>query len=197
MLHGPDIGRTQCKNSEGKKNVADFTLKEMKDNCKLFNGEPVLTFTEALQKTQGHFTYTFVDIKVYDPSKTKQQIEEIVNVVKELDREDDVILSSYDTTGNALLNEEGRKLTLAWDTFASEDYLRLKDSNHKFFMLPYTSYEKFIVDHIRGLKKEVVTYTVNNVQDVQKMYDMGIRYIMTDNVPMVIEWLRNEQKQSK
>jgi len=52
VMHGPDIGRTQCKNSDGKKNVSDFTLKEIKDNCKLFNGEPVLTFTEALQKTE-------------------------------------------------------------------------------------------------------------------------------------------------
>ena len=52
VMHGPDIGRTQCKKSEGKKNVADFTLKELKDNCTLFNGEPVLTLAEALQKTQ-------------------------------------------------------------------------------------------------------------------------------------------------
>ncbi len=52
VMHGPDMGRTQCKNSAGKKNVADFTLKQMKDNCLLLNGEPVLTFAEALQKTE-------------------------------------------------------------------------------------------------------------------------------------------------
>lgn len=138
-----------------------------------------------------------MDIKVYDPKKTEQQIDEIIDVVKELDREDDVILSSYDMTGNALLNEEGRKLNLAWDTFASEDYLRLKESNHRFFMLPYQSYEPFIANYITGLEKTPVTYTVNNVQDVQKMYDMGIRYIMTDNVPMVIEWLRNHQNKAE
>lgn len=177
--------------------MSDFTLKEIKDNCALFNGEPVLTFAEALQKTEGQFDYTFVDIKIYDANKVEQQIDEIIDTVKELDREDDVILSSYDTTGNMLLNAQGKKFTIAWDTFAAEDYLRLKNTNHRFFMLPYQSYEKSIIDYIHGLKKEVVTYTVNSVQDLQDVYDMGIRYVMTDNVPMVIEWLRNEHNKAK
>lgn len=58
-------------------------------------------------------------------------------------------------------------------------------------MLPYASYKPFIVDGVKKAKKKPIAYTVNNVQDVQKLYDMGIRSFMTDNVPMIIQWLRD------
>jgi len=121
----------------------------------------------------------------------EHQVKDVIDTIKALKREKDVVVSSYDPAVTALLQREGKKLLLGWDTFASEDYTRLKDTNFSFFMLPYQSYEPFIVNHIHGLKKKTVTYTVNNVQDLQKIYNMGIRYIMTDNVPMVIERLRS------
>lgn len=40
------------------------------------------------------------------------------------------------------------------------------------------------------MKKEVVTYTINTSADMQKAYDMGIRVVLTDNIPMIIEWMR-------
>lgn len=190
-MHGPDIGRTQCKKSEGKKNVSDFTLKELKDNCTLFNGEPVLTVAEAFQKTEGMFDHYFLDIKVYDDTKIEGQMEEILDTVKKLKVQNKAILSSYSSTGNAYLALHSKGYTLAWDTFDSSEYTRLADSPHAYFMIPYTSYQPFIVSAIHKLKKEVVAYTVNDVQDLQKLYDMGIRWFMTDNVPMIIQWLRD------
>ena len=68
---------------------------------------------------------------------------------------------------------------------------------HKYFMIPYASFQPFIVNFLRDAKKEAVAYTINNVQDVQKIYNMGIRVIMTDNVPMVIERLRSKETTAK
>lgn len=192
VLHGPDIGRTQCKNSEGKKNVVDFTLKEIKDNCVLFNGEPVLTLTEALQKTQWLFQYYFVDVKVYDQWPVVWQMKDVVETVKKLRMEDKVIISSYDTTGNMVLSDVGKKVTLAWDTFNPSEYLQMKDTHYQYFMVPYMSFQPTMVSYLKSQKVEPVAYTVNNIQDVKKLYTMGIRMFMTDNVPMIVEWLRSE-----
>lgn len=67
----------------------------------------------------------------------------------------------------------------------------MKDVPYDFFMLPFSSYKTFIVDALKKAKKESIAYTVNSVQDVQNLYDMGIRSFMTDNIPMIIQWLRD------
>lgn len=189
-MHGPDIGRTRCSKSAGKTNVIDFTLKELKDNCTLLNGEPVLTFIEALQKTEGRFDHYFVDVKIYNPSHVKPQLQEIVQTIKKLDLEDKAIISTYDTTGNALLGTIADDYQIGWDTFNPQDAKLLADTDYRYFMLPYSSYSPELVQYVKDLKIEPVTYTVNSVQELQKFYEMGLRTIMTDNVPMVIERMR-------
>lgn len=193
VIHGPDIGRTKCTASEGKKNVADFTLKELKDHCVLYNGEPILTYPELLAKTQGWFNYYFTDIKVYDPAQTNQQFQDIFQAVKELGVQDKVILSTYDPAGNILLREEGKHFTIALDTYTPQDYMLMKDNPYKYFMLPFTSMRGPIVAAVRRMKKDVVTYTVDTPEDMDKVYAMGIRIILTDNIPMVINRMKERK----
>jgi len=40
------------------------------------------------------------------------------------------------------------------------------------------------------LNKKVVVYTVNTEEDFDRIYNMGIRTIMTDNVPLIKETLK-------
>ena len=40
------------------------------------------------------------------------------------------------------------------------------------------------------LNKKVVVYTVNTEEDFDRIYNMGIRTIMTDNVPLIKEVLK-------
>ncbi len=196
VMHGPDIGRTKCKNSAGKKNISDFTLKEIKDNCVLLNGEPILTYMEALEKTAGWFNYYFTDIKVYDSSKAQQQMDEIMHTVKELRVQKKVILSSYDPVATMIIEKAGRNYIAARDTFDPQDANKLQGTSFRYFMLPYETFTPTVVAKIKASGKSIVSYTVNKVQDMDKLYDMGIRIIMTDNVPLVLEWLRDKREQS-
>lgn len=127
---------------------------------------------------------------MYDASKTQQQFQDIFQAVKELGLQDLVVLSSYDTTGNILLRQQAKHFTIALDTFTPNDYLQLKDQPYKYFMLPLASWTGNITADVRSWKKNVVTYTVNTAADMQKAYDLGIRIILTDNIPMIIEWMK-------
>jgi len=47
-----------------------------------------------------------------------------------------------------------------------------------------------IVKTAEMLNKKVVVYTVNTEEDFDRIYNMGIRTIMTDNVPLIKEVLK-------
>lgn len=196
VMHGPDIGRTKCKNSAGKKNVKDFTLKELKDNCLLLNGEPILTYMEALEKTDGRFNYYFTDIKVYDTSKAWQQMEEIMETVKKLKMQKKVILSSYDQTATEIIEKAGRNYIAARDTFDPQDAKQLQDTSYKYFMLPYEEFTTELIQAIKDTGKSPVAYTVNKIQEMDKLYDMGIRIFITDDVPLVIDRLKGKKAEN-
>jgi len=40
------------------------------------------------------------------------------------------------------------------------------------------------------LKKQIVVYTVNTEKDFDRVYAMGVRTVMTDNVPLIKEALK-------
>ena len=197
VMHGPDIGRTRCSKRDGRENVIDFTLKELKDTCTLLNGEPILTVAEALQKTEGRFDHYFVDVKIYDPNQRKTQLQEIIQTIKKLDLEKKAIVSTYDVSGNKLLGTIADDYTIARDTFDPQDAKQLPDTDYAYFMLPYSSYTPELVQYVRSLEIEPVAYTLNSIQELQKLYEMGLRVIMTDNIPMVIDRMRSyKQKNS-
>lgn len=196
VMHGPDIGRTRCTKRDGRKNVIDFTLKELKDTCTLLNGEPILTLAEAFQKTEGRFDHYFVDVKIYDPEQRKTQLQEVIQTIRKLDLEKKAVVSTYDISGNKLLGTIADDYTIGWDTFDPQDAKQLADSDYAYFMLPYSSYTPELVQYLHSIEKEPVVYTLNSVQDVQKLYEMGLRTIMTDNIPMVIDRMRSYKQEN-
>jgi hypothetical protein len=66
------------------KNVADYTLAEIKEDCKLNNGEPIRSLEEMLSEIKGRFAYYFIEMKVYDEHKISLQADDIAAVIKKL-----------------------------------------------------------------------------------------------------------------
>lgn len=106
VMHGPDIGRTSCTKSiaMGKKNIADFDLQEMKDGCKLYNGQVILTLQEVLEKTSSQVKRHFVDVKIHTPEQ-RQYVAPMLESIKALGLADHVMFSSTDDETNMLFTQ--------------------------------------------------------------------------------------------
>ncbi|MEI7478256.1 MAG: glycerophosphodiester phosphodiesterase family protein [bacterium] len=99
VIHGPDLGRIKCDVGVGKKDVHEFTLQDMKDHCKLYNGQVILTLQEVLTKIASKFKRYFVDVKIDDP-KEKSFIKPMLQSIKQLDLHDNIMFSSTDSDVN-------------------------------------------------------------------------------------------------
>jgi hypothetical protein len=94
-MHGPSMEmNSTCKYPM--KNVADYTLEELKADCKLNNGEPIRTLEEVLSEIKDWFKYYFIELKVYDPNKISLQADDVANTIKKLRLESKAIVTSYD-----------------------------------------------------------------------------------------------------
>jgi hypothetical protein len=68
----------------------------------------------------------------------------------------------------------------------------LWSNNSKYFLVPYELLTPEIVEKVRSLWKEVVTYTVNDTWDYQVMKDMWVSIIMTDQINLLQEYDNTE-----
>jgi glycerophosphoryl diester phosphodiesterase len=61
---------------------------------------------------------------------------------------------------------------------------------HQYFLMPFALVNEETVKTIEMLNKKIVVYTVNTEKDFDRLYDMGVRIIMTDNVPLIKQALK-------
>lgn len=182
VAHGPDIGRIKCVwgSSVGKKNIADFTLQEMQDNCVLYNEQPILTLQEILSKTKDIFPRYFIDIKIYNTKET-EYVKPMLETIKKMWLEKNVIFSSIEKNVNEQLAEDEK--ILAWWEITDTQYLsEILETNQKYILLPYESVTKDIVKKIKKADKILVVYTLQDKTIMQRLYDWWVRYFMSDDV---------------
>lgn len=187
VLHGEYMRATS---SCQKKKVGNHDLAYIKNNCLLKNGEHVRTLEEMLKAIDGMFDSYFIDIKVYDTKDAEQQVNDAIAIVQQLGMQDRVILSSYDKTANYALWSY-KNIIAAWDTFDIGDLSAITYINHQYFMTPYTNITGTIAQEVEDLGKRLVVYTVNTTGDIQRLYNLWVRMIMTDNVPLLKTWTEN------
>jgi glycerophosphoryl diester phosphodiesterase len=140
-----------------------------------------------LEFTDWLFEYYFVEIKVYNNDDAEQQTLDAINTVRELKLEDKVIFISYNETAKYILWSQ--KDIISWrDTFDTDDINKIWNTTHKYFLLPYDKITSEIVEKAKEMWKEIVTYTVNTTWDLQKLKDLDINIIMTDNIKLLREY---------
>jgi glycerophosphoryl diester phosphodiesterase len=169
VMHGPDIGRTKCVKSLGKKLVSDFNLQEMKDNCKLYNDQVILTLQEMLEKTQEMFNWYFVDIKItFDDQKAF--VAPMLQSIKKLGFEEHVMFSSTDNDVNFQLGATS-DIIAGWEIYSADGLSEVLHANHSFVLLPYSIITPEIVEQILRSKKNPIAYTVNDPMVMRRLYD--------------------------
>lgn len=56
--------------------------------------------------------------------------------------------------------------------------------------MPQSIVSEELIKTVEMLGKKVVVYTINTEKDFDRMYALGIRTIMTDNVPLIKKALK-------
>lgn len=186
VLHGPDIGRTKCvwENSVGKKYIVEFTLQEMQDNCRLYNEQPIVTIQEMLSKTQDMFSHYFIDIKIYNPQEISY-VSMMLDSVKKLWLDKKVIFSSTDMNVNIELIKT--QWIGAWWEIGDVSYLpEILETKQEYVMLPYDIVTEQVVKQVKRVGKKPVVFTLQDNATMEKLYNWGVRYFISDNVETLV-----------
>ena len=129
----------------------------------------------------GLFDYYFLELKVYDENLWEQQALDAIQTVKKLNMQDKVVFISYSDSARKTLNNTPD--IIFWrDTLNVEDLNFIGDNNSKYFLLPYELLTPEIIQKVSKLWKILVTYTVNNTWDYQKVKDLWVDIVMTDRI---------------
>lgn len=181
VMHWASVYPTVCGDDI---QVATHTLEWLQKNCPLTNGEKIMTLKEMLENIDGIFDYYFVEIKVYDPMNAEQQTKEIIKIVQDLGMQDRVIFTSYDKTATYIIWSYNN--ITAWrDTYNITDLDVIPNMNHQYYLMPQELIKGSVPQEVKNMGKKLVSYTVNTTGEAQRLYDLWVRMIMTDNIPLI------------
>ena len=182
VAHGEYLYASNC----DRRKIWDYTYDWIKENCRLKNWEEYKTLRDTLAMIDWLFDYYFLEIKVYDENLWEQQTIDAINTVKKLNMQDKVIFISYSDTAKKILNQDP-DIIFWWDTFDVNDVDFIWENNSKYFLAPYDLLTPQAVEKAKLAWKKVVTYTVNDTWNFQKMKDMWIDMIWTDEIELLLE----------
>lgn len=186
VMHGPSMEmNSTCLHTM--KNVADYTLEELKADCKLNNGEPIRTLEEVLSEIGDWFNYYFIELKVYDENKIDIQSTDVANTIKKFSLESKAIVTSYDHTA---LKKVVEQWILWWrDTYTPSEFTRLNSSAYEYFLTDFRVLDNAIIDYVLHTDRKLVAYTASDVVQFKQIYDMWIRIIMTDDIKNTMHYV--------
>lgn len=187
VIHGPDIGRIKCvwATSLGKKDVDEFTLQEMQDNCVLYNGQPILTLQETVAKIKDMYGFYFVDVKIYNISE-RDYIKPMFSSIKRLWLEDKIVFSSIDWEVNKMILGE-KDIGWGWEITNTHQIDVLLQWKAQYILLPYDIVTQEVVEKIQNKKKHLVVYTLDDKETFEKLYDWGVRFFMTEDPQALVQ----------
>ena len=148
-----------------------------------------MTLEEMLTQTQWRFGKYYIEIKVHEPAKAEVQALDAINIVNRHSLQDKVIFTSYDKTANYIIGSY-KWISAWWDAMSTGSVNIVGNFPHQYFLMPQSIVSEELIKMSEMLKKQVVVYTVNTEKDFDRVYAMGVRTVMTDNVPLIKEALK-------
>lgn len=142
------------------------------------------------------FPLYFLDFKAAEHESCQEQdpqklLQKAKMLVEENGMQGQVVFSSYDSVLSQNLAGEQHFIP-ALDTFSLDDIDLLRRGTYRYFMAPYMTYTNQALkklssmENLNGELIIPVTYTVNDEASFEKVKNMGIRYIMTDELELLL-----------
>ena len=189
VIHDEKVDRTF--NSTGY--VKNMTLKELKSLNSSFNGYEnnpeckIPTLKEVLILFKP--TKFIINIELKNNKINYKNLEEdVVNLIKELKMERRVIISSFKMKSVKKIKKICPKLKTAY--LISEKFYKLRIKNLIFYKMvsnkcsfanpSFVLIDKQFIKKCHGRDLEVLSYTVNNIENYQKLSNLNCDGIFTD-----------------
>jgi glycerophosphoryl diester phosphodiesterase len=189
VLHWASLNDTQCWTG---KNVGDFTLSDLQEQCRFKNWSQIFTLKEFLLRTKDLFTLFFVDIHyVFDSSI--QEVEALIHdIIKSWLQDKIVLISSDKQLDSFLLSHD---TLLVWNnqlsSVTSWSSLWFK---HDFYLFSGNVIDQSSVELIKALNKNIVLSLSDDYDSLDTALSFGIPYIITDNLSLVKKMLSPQLK---
>jgi glycerophosphoryl diester phosphodiesterase len=110
-----------------------------------------------------------------------------ITTVRKLGMEDNVIFISYDKTATYLFGA-AKNIHAGRDTYSTGAITTLPSFTHEYYLLDKSIISSDTPQQVAEMGKKLVVYVVNARDDLEKLYNQGITFIMTDNVVTMKEY---------
>lgn len=179
VMHDSNLKRTAGIN----KNIWEVTYNEIKDLdvgawfSEEFVGEKIPTLDEAIKHIDGRAK---LNIELKPTGHEKDFEQEVVRIIMENGIEDECVVTSlkYDTLKRIKeIAPEIKTIFVTGVAYGKFADLKYADG----FSIEQNFITKKLVKNIKDREKELFVWTVNNVNDVQKMVELGVDNIISDN----------------
>ncbi|MGL5152273.1 MAG: glycerophosphoryl diester phosphodiesterase membrane domain-containing protein [Clostridium sp.] len=174
--------------------IKDMTLDEIGkvDNGSYFSsefkGEKIPTLKEILKITKGKIKVN-IELK---PMGSDDELAKLVSeIIKDMDIGDEVVVTSIDYDILQQFEEYSPFVKTGYIlSFGIGDFRHL---NVDFLSVEYSLASRNLILLMHAMDKEVHVWTINDSDRVTTLHKLGVNNIITDNVPLVKEWLSVER----
>ena len=193
VFHGPKLyGQTKCKQEQ--RDVCNMNWNEVQE-CLLNDGQEIMLLEDVLPKIKDWFRYVFLDFKIWEGESCPQNkwkiFEEVLTLVQKNKMDAKVIFSSYDENVSKFLWTKWNIIS-ALDTYSLDRLDDIPWSYFSYFMTPSENFTDTLIQKLERYMVDGVAYIVNDVQTARNLQSLGVRFMITDE----IELLRNGLKQN-
>jgi len=187
LLHDTTLERT----SDGHGRAADFTFAELEKldagawHSEAFRGARLPSFERAAHLLQSRHTLANVEIKPTPGLERETGLQVASEAAKLWHGSDEPpLLSSFSFDALMAAREAAPSLARGWltDDIGAEDWTRLKTLEA---VSLHTNHRKLRAEDVARLKAEgyrVMVYTVNDVEAAQRLFELGVDGLFTDNL---------------
>ena len=110
-----------------------------------------------------------------------EDIQKIIAIIREEDYLDQVVFISFDLPNMICIRELLPNQRAQFLVSAAEDWLVETLKKYRLDLdIKYSALTKELVEKVHGIGREVNVWTVNTVEDAEKMMDLGVDYITTN-----------------
>ncbi|MDE7299734.1 MAG: glycerophosphodiester phosphodiesterase [Lachnospiraceae bacterium] len=157
-----------------------------------YEGTAIPTLEEVIRLCKGRINLNIEIKSGKSAEKNEELVEKVVALIKEYDLEAQCVVSSTDPAMLAGVKERdsgiktGYILSFAYGSFYGMDFV-------DFFSLKSSFINESLVKTLHSLGKEVHAWTVNTRSDLERMNQLGVDNIITDNAVLAGEVIYGER----
>lgn len=194
LMHDSTLRRTAGKNNM----VEDLTYEQLGElevgswYSEEFAGEKIPTLREVMELCKGRINLN-IELKKYrTPEQNRAFVEKVVELIQEYDMENQCIISSMEST---ILKEvrdlepdlkTGYILSFAYGSFYDIDYV-------DFYSVKSSFLNEEMVKNIHSAGKEVHAWTVDTRSELERMKQLGVDNIITNQAVLAREVIYEEE----